>query len=88
MAQCLEVYRGGDRAKTIGKGPKMFKNQKKGNVAHRLGGLGREEIADKEGQGWCGLWWEEDQEGRTKESSVPQLWWRLLLAGLQGVEGN
>ena len=23
-----------------------------------------------------------------KESSVPQLWWRPLLAGLQGVEGN
>ena len=33
MAQCLEVYRGGDGAKTSGKGPKKFKNQKKGNVA-------------------------------------------------------
>ena len=28
-----EVYCGGDRAKTSGKGPKKFKNQKKGNVA-------------------------------------------------------
>ena len=33
MAQRLEVYRGGDGAKTSGKGPKKFKNQKKGNVA-------------------------------------------------------
>ena len=33
MVQCLEVYHGGDGAKTIGKGPKKFKNQKKGNVA-------------------------------------------------------
>ena len=33
MAQRLEVYRGGDGAKTPGKGPKKFKNQKKGNVA-------------------------------------------------------
>ena len=32
MAQCLEVYRSGDGAKTSGKGPKKFKNQKKGNV--------------------------------------------------------
>ena len=45
MAQRLEVYRGGDRAKTSGKGPKKFKNQKKGNVAQvegaRLGGPSR-----------------------------------------------
>ena len=33
MAQRLEVYRGGDGAKTASKGPKKFKNQKKGNVA-------------------------------------------------------
>ena len=33
MAQCLEVYRNGDGAKRIGKGPKKFKNQKKGNAA-------------------------------------------------------
>ena len=33
MAQRLEVYSGGDGAKTTGKGPKKFKNQKKGNVA-------------------------------------------------------
>ena len=30
MAQCLEVYRGGDGAKSGGKGPKKYKNQKKG----------------------------------------------------------
>ena len=33
MAQCLEAYRGGDMAKMSGKGPKKFRNQKKGNVA-------------------------------------------------------
>ena len=33
MAQRLEVYRGGDGAKTTTKGPKKFKTQKKGNVA-------------------------------------------------------
>ena len=33
MVQCLEVYRGGDRAKASGKGPKKFKNQKKGMSA-------------------------------------------------------
>ena len=33
MAQRLEVYRGGDGAKTTGKGPKKFKNQKNRNVA-------------------------------------------------------
>ena len=33
MAQRLEIYRSGDGAKTSGKGPKKFKNQKKGNVA-------------------------------------------------------
>ena len=30
MAQCLEFYCGGDGAKASGKGPKKFKNQKKG----------------------------------------------------------
>ena len=33
MAQRPEVYRGGDGAKTTTKGPKKFKNQKRGNVA-------------------------------------------------------
>ena len=33
MAQRLEIYRHGDGAKTMGKGPKKFKNQKKGNLA-------------------------------------------------------
>ena len=33
MAQRLEVYRGGDGAKMTSKGPKKFKNRKKGNVA-------------------------------------------------------
>ena len=33
MAQRPEVYRGRDGAKTTGKGPKKFKNQKKGSVA-------------------------------------------------------
>ena len=33
MAHRLEVYRGGDGAKTTTKGPKKFKTQKKGNVA-------------------------------------------------------
>ena len=37
MAQRLEVYRGGDGAKTSGKGPKKFRNQKKGNVAQVKG---------------------------------------------------
>ena len=33
MTRHLEVYHGGDRAKTTSKGLKKFKNQKKGNVA-------------------------------------------------------
>ena len=33
MAQCLEVYRGGDGAKTNGKGPKKKQNQEKGVMA-------------------------------------------------------
>ena len=33
MAQHLEVYRGGDGAKASAKGPKKFKNQKKGVTA-------------------------------------------------------
>ena len=33
MAQRLEVYHGGDGAKTTTKGPKKFKTDKKGNVA-------------------------------------------------------
>ena len=33
MAQHLEVYRGGDGVEMTTKGPKKFKNQKKGNVA-------------------------------------------------------
>ena len=42
----------------------------------------------RKGKGRAGLRWKKDQEGRTEESAVPQLWWRPLLAGLQGVEGN
>ena len=86
MAQRLEVYRGGDGAKTTTKGPKKFKNQKKGNVVQVEGS--REKIVAKEGQGRLGLRWKEGQEGRTKESAMPQLWWRPLLAGLEGVERN
>ena len=41
MAQHLEVYRGRDGAKTIGKGPKKFKNQKKGHVAQAKGSSSR-----------------------------------------------
>ena len=37
MAQCLEVYRGGDGAKMASKGPKKFQKDKKGNVA-QVGG--------------------------------------------------
>ena len=82
MTQHLEVYRGGDGAKTSGKGPKKFTNQKKGNMAQvegsssgdRPGDPSREKTAAKEGQGWHGLRWEEDKEERTKESAVPQLW--------------
>ena len=33
MAARLEVYHGGDGAKTLGKRPKKLKNQRKGNVA-------------------------------------------------------
>ena len=42
---------------------------------NRPSGLGREKIAAEEGQGRRGLKWEKGQEGRTKESSMPQLWW-------------
>ena len=38
MAQRLEVYRGGDGAKTTNKGSKKFKSQKKGNVTQVEGG--------------------------------------------------
>ena len=41
MAQHLEVYRSRDGAKTTGKGPKNFKNQKKGNVAQVEGSSSR-----------------------------------------------
>ena len=41
MAQRLEVYRGGDGAKTTTKGPKKFKNQKKGNMAQVEGSSSR-----------------------------------------------
>ena len=103
MAQHLEVYHGGDGAKTrrvaktTTKGPKKFKKQKKGNVVQvegsssggdRPGGPSREETAAKEGQGQLGLRQKEGQAGRTKESTMPQLWWRPLLVGLQGVERN
>ena len=44
MAQRLEVYRGGDGAKTTGKGHKNFKNQKKGHVAQVEGSLSGETV--------------------------------------------
>ena len=90
MAQHLEVYHGGDGAKTTTKGPKKFKNQKKGNVAQVKGsssggdcpgGPSREKTAE-EGQGRLGFRRKEGQKRRTEESPVPQLWWRPLLAGL------
>ena len=37
MAQRLEVYCGGDGAKTTTKGPKKFKKDKKGNVVQVKG---------------------------------------------------
>ena len=88
MAQRLEVYRGGDGAKTSGKGPKKFKKPEKGNVAQVEGSSSRGTVQvvqvvrkqPKKGKGGVGLRWEKDQEGRTEESAVPQLWWRPLLA--------
>ena len=41
MAQRLEVYRGGDGAKAGGKGPKKYKNQKKGMSAQVKGSSSR-----------------------------------------------
>ena len=41
MAQRLEVHRGGDGAKEGGKGPKKFKNQKKGMSAQVKGSSSR-----------------------------------------------
>ena len=41
MAQRLEVNRGGDRANASGKGPKKFKNQKKGMSAQVEGSSSR-----------------------------------------------
>ena len=41
MAQHLEVYGGGDGAKTTSKGPKKLKNHKKGNVAQVEGSSSR-----------------------------------------------
>ena len=91
IAQRLEVYRGGDGAKTTTKGPKKVQKSVKGKCGagrgeliwgDRPSGLGCEETAAKEGQGRLGLRWKEAKEGRTKESPVPQLWWRPLLAGL------
>ena len=78
-----------------GKDPKSLKIRKRemwrrsrgARLGDRPVGPGREKAA-KEGQGRHGLGWKEDQEGRTKESAMPQLWWRPLLARLQGVEGN
>ena len=44
MAQRLEVYRGGDRAKAGEKGPKKFKKQKKGMSAQVEGSLSGETV--------------------------------------------
>ena len=41
MAQRLEVYRGGDGAKTASEGPKNFKKDKKGNVVQVEGSSSR-----------------------------------------------
>ena len=41
MAQRLEVYHGGDAVKAGGKGPKKFKNQKKGMPAQVEGSSSR-----------------------------------------------
>ena len=78
------------------KDPKSLKTEKgkcgtgRGELVcgDRPGCPGREKTAAKEGQGRLGLRWKEDQEGRTEDGALPQLWWRPLLAGLQGVEGN
>ena len=96
MAQRLEVYRGGDGAKTSGKGPKKFKNQKKGNVAQVEGSSSGGTIQvvqvvkkqPKKGKGGTGSGGKKTKRGGRKESAMPQLWWRPLLARLQGVEGN
>ena len=97
MAQCLEVYCGGDGAKTTGKGPKKFKNQKKGNVAQVEGSSfgGTIQVVQvvkkpqpKKGKAGAGSGGKKTKRGGTEESAMPQLWWRPLLAGLQGVEGN
>ena len=42
----------------------------------------------KKGKGGSGFGWEKNQTGRTETGSMPQLWRRPLLVGLQGVEGN
>ena len=65
----------------------MWRRPRGAHLGDCPGGLGCEKAAE-EGQGWRGLGWKEDQEGKTKESAMPQLWWRPLLARLQGVEGN
>ena len=84
MAQRLEVYCGGDGAKTSGKGTQKVKKSEKGcdSVGRREfiwgncpSGPSRQETAAEEGQGWLGLRWKKDQEGRTKKGSMPQLWW-------------
>ena len=79
----------------VKKDPRIIKikNKKEGNW-HRLraachGGLsGGQEIATKEGHGWLGHRWKEDQERRTERRGVPQLWRRSFLVGLQGMERN
>ena len=40
-----------------------------------LGGQGSQKVAAEERQGWFGLRWEKDQEGRAEACAVPQLGW-------------
>ena len=96
MAQRLEVYCGGDGAKMASKDPKsskirereMWRRSRRARLGDRPGGPGREKTTAKGGQGWLGLRWKEDQEGRAKVSAMPQLWRRPFLARLQGMEGD
>ena len=85
MAQHLEVYHVGDGAKASGKEPKKFKNQnqKKGVTAQfegsSSGGFvkviqGVKEPQQKKGKGGSGSGGKQDQEGRAKKGSTPQLW--------------
>ena len=92
MAQRLEVYGVETGSRRLAKDPKSLKTRKRemwrrsrgARWRDRPGGPSHEETTAKEGQGRLGFRWKEAKEGRTKESPVPQLWLRPLLAGLQG----